>query len=95
MNSPINKHASQEVIALLQFLYANYGKVTLTGQHDQMYSMGKPHQPSALIEKMTGVRPLIWGGEWGFSDERHDPYCPKRSTLCVSDFHKLETTFFK
>jgi mannan endo-1,4-beta-mannosidase len=72
MNSPINKHASQEAIELLQFLYANYGKVTLTGQHDQMYSMGKPHQPSALIEKMTGVRPLMWGGEWGFSDERHD-----------------------
>lgn len=69
---PINKKATQEAKDLLKHLYSQNGKVTLTGQHDQMYHMGKPEEATGRIEKLTGQRPALWGCEWGFSDERHD-----------------------
>ncbi len=72
MSPPINPNASPEACAVLAYLYNQYGKVTLTGQHDQMYSMGRPDQPSERVKKRAGKPVAIWGGEWGFSDERHD-----------------------
>jgi mannan endo-1,4-beta-mannosidase len=66
---PVNPNATQEAKDLLAFLYSTYGKTTLTGQHDQMYHMSIG---SDKIERMTGRHPLVWGCEWGFSDERHD-----------------------
>ena len=66
---PVNPKATREAKQLLQFLYSAYRKTTLTGEHNQMYHMSAP---SAKIETITGKYPLVWGGEWGFSDERHD-----------------------
>ncbi len=68
-HAPINPKATPEAKELLAFLYSSYHKVTLTGQHNQMFHMS---DPSESVEKITGKYPLIWGGEWGFSDERHD-----------------------
>lgn len=68
MTTPGNPNATPEARALLEFLYSQYGKVTLTGQHDQMYAMS---EHSARLEALTGHRPLVWGCDWGFSDARH------------------------
>jgi mannan endo-1,4-beta-mannosidase len=67
--TPVNPHATREARALLDYLYSESGKVTLSGQHNQMFHMS---EPSEHIQKLTGKYPLVWGGEWGFSDERHD-----------------------
>jgi mannan endo-1,4-beta-mannosidase len=37
--------------------------------HNQMHHMS---EPSERIQSITGIYPLVWGGEWGFSDERHN-----------------------
>lgn len=66
---PVNPKATREAKDLLKFLYSTYGKSTLTGQHNQMFHMS---EPSEKIRAVSGKYPLIWGGEWGFSDERHD-----------------------
>lgn len=66
---PITPDPTPEARALLGFLQAHHGKVTLSGQHNQMWHMS---EPSERIERLTGCYPLVWGGEWGFSDERHD-----------------------
>ncbi|HWD38398.1 MAG TPA: glycosyl hydrolase [Fimbriimonas sp.] len=66
---PIHSNASSEARELLRFLYSVRGQYTLTGEHNQMWNMSKP---SERIQEITGKYPLIWGGEWGFSDERHD-----------------------
>ena len=66
---PVNPCATKEARELLAFFYHANGKVTLTGQHNQMPRMGIT---SEKVEEITGKYPLIWGGEWGFSDERHD-----------------------
>lgn len=67
--APVNPQATPEARALLAFLYSTYGQVTLTGQHNQMPRMGSV---SERVEEMTGHYPLVWGGEWGFSDHRND-----------------------
>ena len=41
----------------------------MTGVHNQMWHMS---MPSDQVHALTGKVPLIWGGEWGFSDERHE-----------------------
>jgi len=66
---PVTAESTREAKELLTYLYSVYGKVTLTGQHNQMFHMS---EPSEGVAKITGRYPLIWGGEWGFSDERHD-----------------------
>ncbi len=66
---PVNPNCSAEARELLALLYAVSGKVTLSGQHNQMHHMSVV---SEQIQELTGKYPLIWGGEWGFSDERHD-----------------------
>jgi mannan endo-1,4-beta-mannosidase len=45
------------------------GRYTISGQHNQMFHMSAP---SERVQQLTGKYPLIWGGEWGFSDDRHD-----------------------
>lgn len=66
---PINAHATHEARQLLAYLYSTYGKVMLSGEHNQLAHMSKP---SDKVQEITGKYPLIWGGDWGFSDERHD-----------------------
>lgn len=66
---PVNPKASGEARDLLAYLYSVYGRFTLSGQHNQMYHVS---EPSERVQSITGRYPLIWGGEWGFSDERHD-----------------------
>lgn len=67
--SPVNPRATPEARALLAYLYSVNGKVTLTGQHNQMPRMGVI---SEKVEEITGKYPLVWGGEWGFSDARNN-----------------------
>jgi len=67
--APITRGATREAKELLAYIYSQYGKVTLSGQHNQMFHMS---EPSEGVQKIAGKYPLVWGGEWGFSDERHD-----------------------
>lgn len=82
---PINKRATNEAKDLLRFLYEQYGKVTLTGQHDQMYHMANAEETTGKIEQLTGQTPALWGCEWGFSDERHDVDNIKYRPLMISE----------
>jgi len=66
---PVNSNATKEAKALLKYIYTISGEKTLTAEHEQLYIMSK-HIDS--IAKLTGKHPAIWGGEFGFSDERHD-----------------------
>jgi len=66
---PVNANATPEARVLLEFVYSHKGKAMLSGEHNQMWRMS---EPSERIHAITGQYPLIWGGEWGFSDERHD-----------------------
>lgn len=66
---PVTPGAYREAVRLLEFLYQNHGRRTLSGQHNQLHHMSAP---SDRIAEITGKPPLLWGGEWGFSDERHD-----------------------
>jgi mannan endo-1,4-beta-mannosidase len=67
MRPPVDPAATPEAQELLAYLYSVQG--TLSGQHNQMWHMS---EPSERIQTLTGKYPRIWGGEWGFSDERHD-----------------------
>ena len=67
--SPVNPAATLEARALLNYLYENYGRKTLSGQHNQMHKMSAA---SDRVQAITNRFPMIWGGEWGFSDGRHD-----------------------
>ena len=66
---PVTPGATPEARALLRFLYDACGKTTLSGQHNQLNVMSGP---SEEVEALTGSYPLVWGGEWGFSDENND-----------------------
>ena len=66
---PINPHATREARDLLAYIYSIDGKYTLSGEHNQMFHMSAV---SEEVQKITGKYPAVWGGEWGFSDERHD-----------------------
>ncbi|MCW5941256.1 MAG: hypothetical protein KIS66_03435 [Fimbriimonadaceae bacterium] len=67
--APANPDASPEARELLAYLDSIQGKFTLSGQHNQMPRMSVI---SERVEEITGKYPVVWGGEWGFSDERHD-----------------------
>lgn len=66
---PVTPNPTNEATQLLNHLYELHGKATLSGQHNQLYNMSNE---SAAIQKLTGRYPKVWGGEWGFSDDRHD-----------------------
>ncbi len=67
--APINPNATTSTKRLFSYLYSISGKYTLAGQH---------HQPSNMstrgdsIFTLTGKYPALWGGDFGFSDERHN-----------------------
>lgn len=67
MHRPADPEARPEAVALLDRLHSLRGRC-LTGQHNQLFHMS---EPSDRIEVLTGKRPLIWGGEWGFSDSSY------------------------
>ncbi|CAN1527973.1 Glycosyl hydrolase family 26 domain containing protein [Fimbriimonadaceae bacterium] len=66
---PVSPNPSVGAVELLSYLYEINGKATMSGQHNQLYNMSNE---SAAIQALTGKYPKVWGGEWGFSDERHD-----------------------
>jgi mannan endo-1,4-beta-mannosidase len=66
---PVNPNATPEAKTLLKYIYSISGKQTLTALHEQLYVMSKN---TDSVAKLTGKYPAIWGGEFGFSDERHD-----------------------
>lgn len=66
---PITPGASSEAVALLSHLDSINGDQTLAGQHCLPFQHSKP---SDAIARLTGRYPALWGGEWGFSDDRHD-----------------------
>lgn len=69
MRYPVDPLATPEAEGLLEYLYTVQGQFTLSGQHNQMHHMS---EVSEEVQRITGHYPLIWGGEWGFSDERHN-----------------------
>lgn len=66
---PVNPHMTAEARELLQYFYSISGKATISGQHNQPARMSFS---SDRIHEITGHTPQMWGGEWGFADERHD-----------------------
>ena len=64
MSNPITLNASQEAVQLLEYLYSISGKHTLTGQHCIPLS-GSTRL--AGVEKLTGLYPVIFGQDFGFS----------------------------
>ncbi|MBC8064531.1 MAG: hypothetical protein H7Y17_06860 [Chlorobia bacterium] len=64
-----NPAATVEAKQLLASLYKVKGVCTLSGQHNQMWHMS---EVSDKVAEICGHYPLVWGGEWGFSDERND-----------------------
>ena len=66
---PVNPSTINSALKLLEFLYSIQGKRTLSGQHNQLYNMS---YPSEEVQSITGYYPVVWGGEWGFSDTRHN-----------------------
>ncbi len=68
-HDPVSPDPTPEARALLAALCALQGKGILSGQHNQMPRMSVV---SERVREITGKYPALWGGEWGFSDERHD-----------------------
>jgi mannan endo-1,4-beta-mannosidase len=66
---PVTPGTTPEATRLLEYLYEKYGKFTLSGQHNQLHRMS---DSSEAVQQVTGKYPAVWGGEWGFSDERHN-----------------------
>ncbi|MFZ4507316.1 MAG: glycosyl hydrolase [Fimbriimonas sp.] len=69
MNPPVNPNADASARRLLAYLYAMQGKHTISGQHNQLHKMSFA---SDEVARISGHYPALWGGEWGFSDERHN-----------------------
>jgi mannan endo-1,4-beta-mannosidase len=65
----VNPAATTAAQELLKYLYSLPGRAILSGQHNQMARMSTI---SDRVKDITGKYPAMWGGEWGFSDERHD-----------------------
>jgi mannan endo-1,4-beta-mannosidase len=64
MSNPITPNPSPEAIQLLEYIYSISGKYTLTGQHCIPLS-GSTRL--AGVEKLTGLYPVIFGQDFGFS----------------------------
>jgi mannan endo-1,4-beta-mannosidase len=64
MNKPIIPNPSPEVANLLDYIYSISGKHTLTGQHCIPLA-GSTRL--AGVEKLTGLYPVIFGQDFGFS----------------------------
>lgn len=100
---PRNPNATHEAKALLAELYNWQGKVCLSGQHNQMARMSVV---SERVKEISGHYPKVWGGEWGFSDGRHDTdniaYRPKfisevrrhhaMGSIIVVTYHQADPT---
>lgn len=57
---PVNKNASPEARALLEYLYSLQGKATLSAQHNYPSSKEYTRSTDSIIA-MTGKVPAIWG----------------------------------
>ena len=56
---PVNQNATEEAVALLDYLYRVRGKGIITGQHTQT----KPCEEIAYIRSVTGREPKLRGFE--------------------------------
>ncbi len=65
---PVDPQATPEARALLARLQEVNGHRTLSGHHN--YLSARP-LATDRITTLTGRIPLVWGGEWGFSDANH------------------------
>ncbi len=67
---PANPDASKSATRLLDFLYDISGKYTLAGQHNYISTDSKY---MAIMEKMTGKSPVVWGSDFSFCYEGDHP----------------------
>ncbi|KQS36787.1 glycosyl hydrolase [Pedobacter sp. Leaf194] len=82
---PVNKNATKEAKELLQYLYRIKDKKTLYGMHNIIGGMSTS---TDSIYKITGSYPAIWGGDFGFADEKHDIDNIKYRPLLVPEIEK-------
>ena len=59
---PVNKNASPEAKALLDYLYSVSGKKIMSGHHNGSRNMNEWHK---YVEDLTGKSPLVWGTDFG------------------------------
>lgn len=59
--APVNKNASPEAKALLEYLYSISGKKIISGHHNYSQDLNKWHQ---YVEDLTGKSPAIWGTDF-------------------------------
>ncbi|MGA7719738.1 MAG: glycosyl hydrolase [Ignavibacteriaceae bacterium] len=85
---PVNPEESAEAGKLLKFLYSIYGKKTLTGIHNYL---GKMSESTDQAFKITGMYPVIWGGDFGFADSTHDIDNIKYRPLLITEIKKQYT----
>ncbi len=58
---PVNKNATPEAIALLEYLYSISGKKIISGHHNYSSDMNQWHK---YVENLTGKSPAIWGSDF-------------------------------
>ncbi|MBD3289030.1 glycosyl hydrolase family 26 [candidate division KSB1 bacterium] len=67
---PVNLDATDEAIALLDFLYQIRGEYVLTGHHNWSFL---PTKYNEAVKKMTGHYPVVWGNDFSFTFRGRDP----------------------
>ena len=75
---PVNPNASDEVKALLDFLYQISGKYILSGHHNGSYS---PTKYNEQVKQMTGHYPVVWGSDFSFYFKGKDPDSVRREMI--------------
>ena len=58
---PVNKNASPEAKALLEYLYTISGEKIISGHHNGSRNMNQWHK---YVEDLTGKSPAIWGSDF-------------------------------
>jgi mannan endo-1,4-beta-mannosidase len=59
---PVNKDATPEAKALLEYLYDISGEKIISGHHNGSRNMNEWHK---YVEDLTGKSPAIWGSDFG------------------------------
>ena len=67
---PVNPNATQEAKNLYYFLQDIQGKHTLSGMHN---FIGKGSDYSDKLEKLTGLKAIVWGSDFSFCVEGENP----------------------
>ncbi len=67
---PVNKNATPEAKALLDFLYSIQGRKILSGHHNGSRDLDQWHK---YVEDLTGSSPAVWGSDFGNYYTRGNP----------------------